>query len=218
MSRERYDDEDEDDRPRRRRRREDEDEEEDRPRRRRREREPEPKSNAGLIIGIIAGVVLLVLVGCGVGGFLMVKNLGNKFKDEMAADDANDAAMQFFRDLRTGAKQQAYSQNTTVSFRNRYNQAAFDDLLNKNPMLTKHNDVSEQGFNPKATGVKGSRLFTETYTLTVDDIDLDVDEDGNPIVKPKKPVDKKLAPITVKVVMEEGPENVWKVDIFIVTP
>ncbi len=70
------DEEDDEDRPRARKKRpredDDEDEEDDRPARRRRPaRKKKSGSSVGLVIGIVAGVVLLLIAGCGVGAYFV---------------------------------------------------------------------------------------------------------------------------------------------------
>jgi cytoskeletal protein RodZ len=218
MARDRYEDEDEDDRPRRRRHDED-DEDDDRPRRRRRSREPEHKSNTGLIIGIVAGVILLIVVGCGVAGYFAFKKVGDKIEQEMAADEASGAAQEFFDELSSQRTKQAYD-STTLLFKTTLSASAFEDLLKKQPLLTQHNLATEQGYGVKPVGQSPNRTFTTTYILSDQvDVDEDLDDDGlaPKKLKPKKPatIAKTLA---VQVILKEGPEGVWKVDTLSVAP
>jgi cytoskeletal protein RodZ len=217
MARDRYEDEDEDNRPRRRRR--DEEDDDDRPRRRRRSREPEPKSNAGLIIGIVAGVILLVVVGCGVAGYFAFKKVGDKIEAEMAADDASSEAIEFFDQLSSQRTKQAYDA-TTPAFKTNLSAQAFDDLLKKHPLLTQHKSSTEQGYGMKPVGKSPNRTFTTTYILSDrEDVDEDIDDEefAPKKTKPKQsPTTAKT--LSVQVILKEGADDVWKVDSLSVGP
>ena len=220
MARDRYEDEDDDDRPRKRRSRDEDDDQDDRPRRRRRSREPEKSgSNTGLILGIVLGGLLLIVVGCGIAGFFTFKKARDAFQVQDAADEASAAGMEFFEQLSSERTGQAYS-STTSTFRNSYPENAFADLLKKYPLLTKHITATEQGHGIKVFGTPPSRTYTTTIVLSdTDDFGEEVDEDGNPLKKQKpkkaKPAAKTL---TVKIVIQEEPKDIWKVDSLVISP
>lgn len=213
MPRDDYDDED--DRPRRRRRRDEDDDDDDRPRRKKKRREA-PKSNTGLILGIVGGVLLLVVAGCGIGGYLMFKGAQTKFDELMVEDDTETVATQFLDHLANNQGQVAYD-GTTDHFKQAMARPQFDALLKKHPLLTTHKDSEEIGVS-KVTGAKPTRQRRMQYSLSPvplfnsDDFD-DEDEFGNP--KPKKPKaggGNTTQRLTVTLVVAETATGQWKVD------
>ncbi len=212
-----YDDEDDrDDRPRKRRRDDDDEDDDDRPRRRRRE---EPKSNTGLILGIVGGVVLLVLAGCGYGIWKITqgvnqvvqqaKQMGESFEVEAKSEGVAD---QFLTHLTTGQAQTAYDA-TTPAFKTKYTKAQFDDLLKKNPLLTKHKDHEEVGTS-SVTGDKPNRQRKMQLSLSPTEIDHgfdDFDDEDNPR-PPKKPKPPAGPRLTITLTVVETADGQWKVD------
>jgi cytoskeletal protein RodZ len=211
------DDDDDDDRPRRRRR--DEDDDDDRPRRSRRRRE-EPKSNTGLILGIVGGVLLVVLSVCGFGIWKFtqgVKKIGDQVKVQMeeaeAEGRAGSTATQFLKHLSTEQAQTAYD-TTTPAFRAKFTKPQFDELLKKHPLLTTHKDHEEHGFS-SVTGTTPNRQRRIQYSLSsvpIDNLDEDFDDEDNP--RPKvKPKQKQAGQrLTITLVVVETADKQWKVN------
>ena len=215
MARNRYrdNDEDEDDRPRRRRD-DDDDDCDDRPRRRKKKYREPPKNYTGLILGIVGGVVLLVLVGCGIAGFFFIKGAQQGFQAKMGQSDAEDTANQFLSQLSSQQAQVAYL-NTTANFKTAYSQAQFDALLKKHPLLTTHLDSNQQGFGNTPTGTQPNRTTKVSYSLysTVqNDEDWDPADGPRPVQKGKPITPAGPTTLTITLMLAEQAGGAWKVD------
>ena len=106
-------------------------------------------NSAVKIVAIIGGVIVVIVVSCGVLGYFIVKagrEMAGEFKEtvskametaEAMAQDTQQsqmAANNFVRDLQTGNVDIAY-QSTTEEFKKRMTRKDFDELLKKHPSL-----------------------------------------------------------------------------------
>jgi hypothetical protein len=105
--------------------------------------EPESSNNTAVkIIGIIGGVVVVIVLTCGVVVYLAVKAMKEtmgQFKEsleQIAADSQQGqaAAESFLADIRAGKLDEAY-ESTTKSFKDNMSRKEFEELIKKHPAL-----------------------------------------------------------------------------------
>src|SRR5882672_10371016 len=102
------------------------------------------------IIAIIGGVVVVIVLSCGVlfyFGIKAMKEMAGEFKETvnkametaeaMAADmqQSQAAADKFLTEIQTNNLEEAY-QSTTETFKKRMSRKEFDELVKKHPALT----------------------------------------------------------------------------------
>ncbi len=192
------------------RRRDDDDDDDDlddRPSRR-----PAKKGGGGgktvlIVVGFKAMVILLIVGGCvglGLYGWFSAKKAVTEFGDSMKADSE---AQSFLGKLRFDP-QSAYD-STAPSYKASTSRDQFQQLLNRNPPLTKHTFPRKTSYNPM-TGAPPNRKEVVSYELT------DNTFEPEPFPQPGQPKPPKALPgpktITATLILAEQAGGVWKVE------
>jgi len=123
------------------------------------------------IIAIIGGVVVVIVVSCGVLGYFGIKamkEMASGFEETLKqfAEDAQQsqkAVDTFLADIRADKLDSAY-QSTTKEFKERLSQKEFEELIKKHPAL-KERPTSSINMNPQNPPVS-PQAFPSMYQYT----------------------------------------------------
>jgi len=110
------------------------------------------------IVAIIGGVIIVIVVSCGVLGYFFVRamkeTVGKTMEtfEAMAADmqQSQAAADKFLKDIETKNLEEAY-QSTSETFKKRMSRKEFDELVKKHPALKQ--PPTNMGMDPNSTMV-----------------------------------------------------------------
>jgi cytoskeletal protein RodZ len=177
-----------------------EDEDEDRPRRKSRSEPETRKSNVGVILGIVAGVVLLIVVGCGVAGYFMFRGLETNREDFRASAKASEAGLEFIEALGTNELENAYSTRTTARFRTANPLPAFQAMIATYPAFQNQVTRIDNDWKLRPTGSVPNRVHSPVFRVV-----------GSSMPGQTKQVN-------VQMTLTEGPGDVWKIDSLVISP
>jgi hypothetical protein len=173
-----------------------------------------PKKEGGggktvvIVVAIIAFVVVLIVGGCAGLGYWVFYSAKKSVNNTFSQFEASAEADTFLFKLSTDQVQAAYD-SAAPSFRSSMSRDALQQLINRNPLLTKHTSRRALTFN-SPTGSAPNRKQAISYELSK------LWDDPEPWVEPGKPKPTKAAPgpktITVTVTVAEQPGGFWKVE------
>ena len=112
--------------------------------------EPPQKSNATKIIAIIAGIVLVLMLGCGIGVFFLVRAVSPILSSAMEMAQNFQTIMlvseDFLEDIAAGKPETAY-QRTSSTYQERTSLDEFKKFLDANPAVKNHTTHSFGALN-----------------------------------------------------------------------
>jgi len=186
---------------------EDDDDFDDRPSRKSGKKEGGGGKTVIIVVGIIALVILIIVGGCAGLIWYGVSSAKKSVSNTVSLFEATAEGDSFLFKL-SSDPQTAYD-STSAGFKTSMSRDSFQQLLNRNPVLTKSNTHRMLTTNTP-TGTAPNRKVTISYEVTK------FGEDFEPWTPPNQPKPTKAAPgprtVNVTLTLAEQSAGFWKVD------